>query len=61
MSEKTDMLQPYPKTFPVITTDQDAEDFLDQHLSTFDFSQFKPMRFEAPPKSAQTPKRRQTP
>jgi predicted DNA binding CopG/RHH family protein len=46
------MRDPSPKTVPVLTTDQDAEDFLDQDLSTLDFSQFKPMRFETLPKSA---------
>ncbi|MFN7002325.1 MAG: CopG family antitoxin [Roseinatronobacter sp.] len=50
-----------PKTVPVLTTDAEAEYFLTQDLSTLDFSQFKPMRFEALPKSAPTPKRRQTP
>ena len=43
-----------PKSVPVLTTDQQAEDFLDQDLSTLDFTKFKPMRFEALPKSART-------
>ena len=46
------MPTPSPKTVPVLTTDKDAEDFLAQDLSTLDFTQFKPMRFEALPKSA---------
>ncbi|MCC5965750.1 MAG: ribbon-helix-helix protein, CopG family [Natronohydrobacter sp.] len=46
------MPKPSPKSVPVLTTDQAAEDFLDQDLSTLDFSQFKPMRFETLPKSA---------
>ena len=46
------MRESSPKTVPVLTTDAEAEDFLDQDLSTLDFSQFKPMRFEALPKSA---------
>ena len=46
------MTKPSPKTVPVLTTDKDAEDFLDQDLSALDFTQFKPMRFEALPKSA---------
>ena len=55
------MLNPPPKPVPVLTTDQEAEDFLDHDLSTLDFSQFKPMRFEALPKPARTPKRHQNP
>ena len=46
------------KECPVLTTDQAAEDFLDQDLSALDFSQFKPMRLEPLPKSTPTPKRR---
>lgn len=46
------MPNPPPTSVPVLTTDAQAEDFLDQDLSTLDFSQFKPMRFEAMPKSA---------
>ena len=41
-----------PKTVPCLATDTEAEDFLGQDLSTLDFSQFKPMRFETLPKSA---------
>ena len=55
------MPKPSQTTLPVLTTDEAAEDFLNQDLSTLDFTQFKPMRFEALPKSAHTPKRRQTP
>ena len=46
------MLEPSPKSVPVLTTDAEAEDFLDQDLSTLDYTQFKPMRFETLPKSA---------
>ncbi len=52
------MPKPSPKPVPILTTDEAAEDFLDQDLSALDFSQFKPMRFEPLPKSAPTPKRR---
>ena len=31
---------------PRLTTDEDAEKFLEQDLSDLDFSQFKPVRFE---------------
>ncbi|WFE75170.1 CopG family antitoxin [Roseinatronobacter sp. S2] len=41
-----------PTSVPVLTTDEQAEDFLDQDLSALDFAQFKPMRFETLPKSA---------
>ena len=50
-----------PKPIPVLNTDEGAEDFLDADLSTLDFTQFKPMRFETLPKSAPTPKRRPNP
>jgi len=43
------MLEPSPKSVPVLTTDAEAEDFLDQDLSTLDYTEFKPMRFDAPP------------
>jgi hypothetical protein len=34
-----------------LTTDQAAEEFLDQDLSTLDFTQFKPLRLDpAPPR-----------
>jgi len=46
------MPKPSPKTVPVLTTDAEAEDFLDQDLSALDYMQFKPMRFETLPKSA---------
>ncbi|MBB4206413.1 BrnT family toxin [Roseinatronobacter bogoriensis] len=49
--------QPSPKTVPVLTTDKDAEDFLDQNPSTLDFTQFKPMRDKSLPKTAPPPKR----
>jgi predicted DNA binding CopG/RHH family protein len=38
---------------PKMTTDQEAEAFLDQDLSDLDFSQFTPVRFEFERKSAQ--------
>ena len=37
---------------PRLTTDEDAEKFLDQDLSDLDFSQFKPVRFEFEKKDA---------
>jgi len=36
-----------------MTTDAEAQAFLDQDLSDLDFSQFKPVRFEFEKKSAQ--------
>ena len=35
-----------PRNIPKLTTDAEAEAFLDQDLSDLDFSQFKPTRFE---------------
>ena len=40
------------KTVPLMTTDAEAEAFLDQDLSDLDFSQFKPISWETAPKSA---------
>jgi predicted DNA binding CopG/RHH family protein len=40
------------KAVPKLTTDDEAEAFLDQDLSDLDFSQFKPMRFELERKEA---------
>ncbi|WP_394886937.1 CopG family antitoxin [Mesorhizobium sp. AaZ16] len=37
---------------PVMTTDEEAEAFLEQDLSDLDFSQFKPYRFEFENKTA---------
>ena len=51
------MPKPSPKTVPVLTTDTDAEEFLNQDLSTLDFTQFKPMRSDSLPKSAKPPTR----
>ncbi|TQM92685.1 CopG family antitoxin [Roseinatronobacter monicus] len=51
------MSNPSQTSVPVFTTDKDAEDFLDQDLSTLDVSQFKPTRFEEQPKPAQPIKR----
>jgi predicted DNA binding CopG/RHH family protein len=39
------------KTVPIMTTDEEAEAFLAQDLSTL-FSQFKPLTWETSPKSA---------
>jgi predicted DNA binding CopG/RHH family protein len=38
---------------PRLTTDEEAEAFLEQDLSDLDFSQFKPARFEFERKTAQ--------
>jgi len=35
-----------PKTIPPLTTDAEAEAFLEQDLSGLDFAQFRPTRFE---------------
>jgi len=41
------MSTPKLKPFPELKTDQEAEDFvLDADLSEYDFSGFKPMKFE---------------
>ena len=37
---------------PKMTTDEEAEAFLEQNLSDLDFSQFKPVRFEFQAKAA---------
>ena len=37
---------------PRMTTDEEAEAFLEQDLSDLDFSQFKPMKFEFQAKAA---------
>lgn len=40
------------KQFPVLRTDKEAEDFVaNADLSEYDFSQFRPMRFEFEPKT----------
>lgn len=39
-----------PTEVPVMTTDEEAEAFLDEDLSNLDFTKFKPMRFELQPK-----------
>ena len=42
------------KSFPVFRTDEEAEKFVDTaDLSEYDFSQFKPVRFEFEKKAAQ--------
>jgi predicted DNA binding CopG/RHH family protein len=38
------------KKFPILKTDEEAEAFLEQDLSEYDFSQFKPVKFEFLPK-----------
>jgi len=40
------------KKVPEFKTDAEAEAFLEQDLSTLDFKQFKPMRFEVVKKEA---------
>lgn len=42
-----------PRHVPRLRTDEEAEAFLEQDLSDLDFSQFKPVRFEFEPKTAQ--------
>jgi predicted DNA binding CopG/RHH family protein len=37
---------------PVMTSDEEAEAFLDQDLSDLDYAQFKPLTWEAEPKTA---------
>jgi predicted DNA binding CopG/RHH family protein len=37
---------------PVMTTDEEAEAFLDRDLSGLDYSAFKPLDWEAQPKTA---------
>lgn len=41
------------RKIPRMTTDRQAEAFLEQDLSDLDFSQFKPVQFEFEAKSAQ--------
>jgi predicted DNA binding CopG/RHH family protein len=41
------------RNVPKLTTDEEAEAFLEQDLSDLDFSQFKPVRFEFEKKAAQ--------
>lgn len=41
------------KSFPVFASDEEAEDFVDNaDLTEYDFSEFKPVRFEFKPKTA---------
>ena len=40
------------RSVPVMTTDKEAEAFLDQDLSDLDFTQFQPMDWERLPKTA---------
>jgi predicted DNA binding CopG/RHH family protein len=46
------MTKPLPRTVPVMTTDEEAEAFLEQDLSELDYSQFKPLVWETAPKTA---------
>lgn len=41
-----------PTTVPRMTTDAEAEAFLDQDLSNLDFTQFRPATWERDPKTA---------
>ncbi len=41
-----------PRSVPVMTTDDEAEAFLEQDLSDLDFSQFKTLVWETAPKTA---------
>lgn len=41
-----------PTRVPVITTDEEAEAFLDQDLSALDPAQFRPLTWETSPKTA---------
>lgn len=50
------------KKFPVLLTDEDAERFVDEaDLSEYDFSGFKPMKFEQRRKDARVNMRLPTP
>jgi predicted DNA binding CopG/RHH family protein len=40
-----------PRQVPRLTSDEEAEAFLDQDLSDLDFTQFKPVQFERQPKT----------
>lgn len=54
--------QPKLKPFPVFRTDEEAEHFIDTaDLSEYDFSQFKPARFELRKKDARVNMRLPTP
>lgn len=41
-----------PRLVPTMTTDEQAEAFLDQDLADLDFAAFKPLTWEAGPKTA---------
>lgn len=41
-----------PRSVPTMTTDEEAEAFLDQDLSDLDFAAFKPLTWEAELKTA---------
>ena len=41
-----------PRTVPVMTTDEEAEAFLDQDLSELDYATFAPLDWERQPKTA---------
>jgi predicted DNA binding CopG/RHH family protein len=44
----------YERKVPRMTTDQEADAFLEQDLSDLDFSQFKPVKFEFQTKAARS-------
>ena len=46
------MTRKVPSKVPRMTTDEEAETFLEQDLSDLDFSQFKPVKFEFQAKAA---------
>ncbi len=46
------MRRKVPSKAPRMTTDEEAEAFLEQDLSDLDFSQFKPVKFEFQAKAA---------
>ncbi len=41
-----------PRSVPTMTTDEEAEAFLDQDLSDLDFTAFKPLTRESEPEAA---------
>lgn len=47
------MMNPHPKSLPPLSSDAEAEDFVETaDLSDYDLSDFTPMRFEIEPKAA---------
>jgi predicted DNA binding CopG/RHH family protein len=41
-----------PRSVPTMTTDEEAEAFLDQDLSDLDYAAFEPLTWESEPKTA---------